>query len=91
MAMAVQEIYNPQPLGANVTVTLVNGPCTFGGFIPITAGTFQLKDSAGNNLLGPVGVNILQFVFGGFACPNGAQVILTGGCSGTALYAPPLS
>lgn len=91
MGMVVQEIYNPQPMAANATVTLFSGAGSFGGFIPITAGTVQIQDASGNNLLGPVAVSILQFVMGGFVCTGGCKVVLTGGASGTALYAPSIN
>jgi hypothetical protein len=91
MGMIVQEVYNPQRLTANTTAVLVNGPCAFGGFLCTAAGTFSLQDANGAVLIDPVALSVTQFLPAGFVCGNGAKVVLSGGCAGTALYAPSIS
>lgn len=87
MAMVVQEVYNPLPLAANSTTVLVGGPCTFGSFFCTTAGTFQLTDANSNVIIPAVSLSAGQTVPGGYLCGNGARVVLSAGCAGTASYA----
>lgn len=89
MAMTVQESFIPVALAASAT--LFSGPGTFGSFFCTTAGTFQLTDASNNVLIPSVTLSAGQTVPGGYQCGNGAKIVLSGGCAGTASYSTQIS
>jgi hypothetical protein len=81
--MGVQEIYDYTLLGVNSTTTFSQGSSVFGGFLCTTAGNFNLKDAANNDIIPAIAVVVGQFVTGGIACPAGMKIVLSGGAIGT--------
>lgn len=86
--MIVQEIFNPKALSANSTTTIfpAGSVCSFGGFYCTTAGTFELQDASGADIIAAHSVAAAGFVVGGCICANGLKVVLSGGCAGTIYF-----
>jgi hypothetical protein len=79
--MNVQELYDYKRVTGNTTISTLS--CVVGGFLCTTAGNFALQDSAATDIVSSIALVPGQYIPLGICCPNGAAVVLTGGCVGT--------
>jgi hypothetical protein len=85
--MDIQEVWLPKRVAANIALfgkTTPNGAIS--GFLCTTAGNIGIQDADGNSIVDPCAVVQGQFLNFPCACPNGATVIVSGGCVGTVFY-----
>jgi hypothetical protein len=84
--MIVQELFTPKLLAANSSTIIfpANSTCSFGAFYCTAAGTVEIQNADGTDLIAAHAIGVAGVVLGGFICSNGLKITLTGGCAGTA-------
>jgi hypothetical protein len=81
--MIVQELFDYKRVSVNGDTVLFVGTGQLAGFLCTSAGTVQIKDKDGTDIVSVLNVVSGQFVPMPFSCGNGATVALGGGCVGT--------
>lgn len=85
--MIVQETFLYKRVTATAPLFAANSPSScVSGFLCTTAGNVTLQDAASNDIVSVLAVTPGQFVNFPCACPNGATIVLSGGCVGTVFY-----
>lgn len=79
--MQVQELFDYKRMTASGPLFVGNGQ--LGGFLCTTAGSVQVTETGGTDIVSTIAVTVGQYVSMPFSCGAGASCVLSGGCIGT--------